>query len=117
MITCLYRPHKKHSPEVGVRAGTTQVDFEDDCPPLQILHRNILITMVKDTVILQSFKNEKKSETCSYLLSGIFLGTSQLAYRRPKLGRSPSPATGGSGACSPEEICKIKCDYMHFRVF
>ena len=44
-------------------------------------------------------------------LSGIFLGTSQLAYRRQKLGRSPSPARGGPGACSPGKFWKIRCEY------
>ena len=33
--------------------------------------------------------------------SGIFLGTSQLAYRRQKLGRSPSPARGVRGHAPP----------------
>ena len=38
--------------------------------------------------------------------AGIFVGTSQHAYRRQKLGRSPSPARGVRGACSPREFLK-----------
>ena len=44
-------------------------------------------------------------------------GTSQLAYRRQKLGRSPSPARGGPGACSPGDFEKsdaIICIFVYF---
>ena len=50
---------------VSVPAGTSQVDFEVDCPPPAACPPgNLLITMVKETVILYKkgvSKNEKKS--------------------------------------------------------
>ena len=49
--------------------------------------------------------------------AGIFLGTSQLAYGRQKLGRSPSPARG-SGGMLPREIFEksdaIICIFVYF---
>ena len=49
--------------------------------------------------------------------SRIFLGTSQLAYRRKKLGRSPSPARG-SGGMLPRKIFEkpdaIICIFVYF---
>ena len=49
--------------------------------------------------------------------AGIFPGTSQLAYRRQKLGRSPSPARG-SGGMLPREIFEksdaIICIFVFF---
>ena len=63
-------------------------------------------------------------------MAGIFLGTSQLAYRRGKssgearapLGRSVrEPRSPGrsarEGHATPENFWKIRCDSMHFRVF
>ena len=50
----------------------------------------------------------------------VFLGTSQLAYRRQKLGRSLSPARGGggSGGMLPREIFEksdaIICIFVYF---
>ena len=50
---------------VSVHAGTPEVDFEVDCPPPAACPPgDLLITMVKETVIFcikESFKNEKKS--------------------------------------------------------
>ena len=49
---------------VRVRAGTTQVDFEVDCPPrADSPPGHLLITMVKETVILykKEFRKMKKS--------------------------------------------------------
>ena len=49
--------------------------------------------------------------------AGIFLGTSQLAYRRQKLGRSPSPARGVRGHAPPENFEKsdaIICIFVYF---
>ena len=49
---------------VSVHAGTSQVDFEVDCPPPACLStRRSLITMVKETVILykKEFRKMKKS--------------------------------------------------------
>ena len=51
-------------------AGTAQVDFEvDRPPPADSPTENLLITMVKETVILykKEFRKTKKSETCSFL--------------------------------------------------
>ena len=52
-----------------MKAGTTQVDFEVDRPPPADSRPDLLITMVKETIILykKSFQIWKKSETCSYL--------------------------------------------------
>ena len=54
-----------------MQAGTTQVDFEvDRPPPADSPPGDLLITMVKETVILykkEFRKYEKKSETCSHL--------------------------------------------------
>ena len=55
---------------VRVQAGTTQVDFEvDRPPPAYSPPGDLLITMVKETVILykKEFGKMKKSETRSYL--------------------------------------------------
>ena len=53
---------------VSVPAGTSQVDFEVDCPPPALLQLacppgDLLITMVKETVILykKEFRKMKKS--------------------------------------------------------
>ena len=48
---------------VSVHAGTSQVDFEVDCPHLQGPPGDLLITMVKETVILyqKEFRKMKKS--------------------------------------------------------
>ena len=43
---------------VSVRAGTSQVDFEVDCPP-----RDLLITMVKETVILYKKESRKMKKS------------------------------------------------------
>ena len=51
----LHRPQNcnKHSPEVRVHAGTTQVDFEvDRPPPADSPPGDPLITMLKETVII-----------------------------------------------------------------
>ena len=52
-------------------------------------------------------------------ISGIFLDTSQLAYRRQKLGRSPRPGRGSGGMFPREIFEKSDAIYsgMHFRVF
>ena len=57
---------------VRVHAETTQVDFEvDRLPPADSPPRDLLITVVKEMIILnkKEFRNTKKSETCSYLSS------------------------------------------------
>ena len=49
---------------VSVHAGTSQVDFEVDCPsPAACPQGDLLITMVKETVILykKEFRKMKKS--------------------------------------------------------
>ena len=48
---------------VSVHAGTSQVDFEVDCPPPARSTRRSLITMVKETVILyqKEFRKMKRS--------------------------------------------------------
>ena len=50
---------------VSVHGGTSQVDFEVDCPPLAACPPgDLMITMLKETVILYTkrvSKNEKKS--------------------------------------------------------
>ena len=49
---------------VSVHAGTSQVDFEVDCPPPAACPPgDLLITMVKETVILykKEFRKTKKS--------------------------------------------------------
>ena len=51
---------------VSVHAGTSQVDFEVDCPPHAYAAcppGDLLIIIVKETVILskKSFEDEKKS--------------------------------------------------------
>ena len=47
---------------VSVHAGTSQVDFKVDCPPPAACSPgDILITMVKETVILYETSFEKKS--------------------------------------------------------
>ena len=49
---------------VSVHAGTSQVDFEVDCPPpVACPPGDLLITMVKETVILykKEFRKMKKS--------------------------------------------------------
>ena len=56
-------------------------------------------------------------DTSSIYVAGIFLGTSQLAYRRQKLGRSPSPAKGVRVHAPPGNFWNIRCHYMHFREF
>ena len=51
-------------------------------------------------------------------MPGIFLGTSQLAYRRQKLGRSPSPARGVRGHAPREFFEKsdaIICIFVYFK--
>ena len=51
------------------------------------------------------------------LCTGIFLGTSQLAYRRQKLGRSPSPAWVSGGMFPRENFetpAAIICIFVHF---
>ena len=52
-----------------------------------------------------------------FILAGIFLGTSQLAYRWQKLGQSPSPARK-SGGMLPREIFEksdaIICIFVYF---
>ena len=57
--------------EVRVHARTTQVDFEvDRLPPADSPPGDLLITMVKETVMIfkkRVSKKWKKSETCSYL--------------------------------------------------
>ena len=52
---------------VSIHAGTSQVDFEVDCPPHAACPPgDLLITMVKETVILYK-KEYRKSEKKSYL--------------------------------------------------
>ena len=48
--------------------GTTQVDFEVDCPPPANSPRDLLITMVKETVICykKEFRNMKKKSCLSF---------------------------------------------------
>ena len=63
-------PIKEAFSAVRVLAGTTQMDFEvDRPPPADSQPGDLLITMVKETVVIikKVSKNEKKSETCSYL--------------------------------------------------
>ena len=60
-----------HAPNaIRVHAGTSQVDFEvDRLPPADSPQGDLLITMVKETVIVYEkrvSKNEK-SEPCSHL--------------------------------------------------
>ena len=72
---------------------------------------------------LQSHRKRRTAIFSKFLLwnrkkqAGIFLGTIQLAYRRQKLGRSPSRARGVRGHAPPGKFWKIRCDYMHFRAF
>ena len=58
-------PDANRSPNaVSVHAGTSQVDFEVDCPPPAACPPgDLLITMVKETVILykKEFRKMKKS--------------------------------------------------------
>ena len=52
---------------VRVHAGTSQVVFEVDRPPPAASPGDLLISMVKETAKKSFERNEKKSETCSYL--------------------------------------------------
>ena len=52
---------------VSVHAGTSQMDFEVDCPPPAAWRRSprgdLLITMVKETVILYKKESQKMNKS------------------------------------------------------
>ena len=81
---------------------------------------SLFVLRKKKSKTKKRMKEEEIEKVCEVIrYPGIFLGTSQLAYRLEKLGRSPSPARGGGvrGHAPPGNFWKSDAIICIFVVF
>ena len=117
MITCLYRPHKKHSPRSEFVPELHRWILKMTARHLQILHRKYFDHHGEGYGNFAEFQKMKKKWNLFISLIRDISRHESTCVQTAKAGAKPEPRYGGSGACSPGKFVKsnaIICIFVYF---